>query len=304
MPKTKPTDDQARHDFFTAAAEVTPFVGVESRGAQFIVSTWDQTVGRSLFVRRTRGEMGLLGQALDVLAKLGLPADMEGTTFVDVGANVGTTTITALVHHGFGTALCLEPDATNVRVLRANLALNGLERRARVLPVAASDAGGTSELFVSIRNSGGHMVRTTGPMPRETERLEEGWRFVGIETLSLDFLVARGLLDPADVGLLWMDVQGHEGHVLRGAERLGEPGIPVVLEYYPAILEGAGSLAYLETFAAAHYTDFVDLRHAGGKTVHTRPVAELPAFARGYEPHTERRFTDLLLVRREPDAAG
>ena len=296
MPRVQ---DEARQEFFAAAAEMTPFLGVEAHKARYIVPTWDQTVGRSLFVRRTRSEMVLLEKALGVLEQLGLPFDMQGTAFVDVGANIGTTTITALVHHGFGTALCLEPEQTNVRVLRANLALNGLERHARVLPVAASDTSGKSELFVSTRNSGAHALH----MPDEAERLEQDWHPVGVETLSLDFLVARGLLDPADVGLLWMDAQGHEGHILRGAERLGEAGVPVVFEYYPGMLERAGSIAYVNAFAAAHYSEFVDLRDGHSETVQPRSVAELPDYAHRYSLETERRFTDLLLVRRDAGAA-
>ena len=53
----------------------------------------------------------------------------RGRSFVDVGANIGTTTIPALLSHGFETAVAIEPEPENVRVLRMNVLLNDLEDR-------------------------------------------------------------------------------------------------------------------------------------------------------------------------------
>lgn len=43
-----------------------------------------------------------------------------------------------------------------------------------------------------------------------------------------------------DGALLWMDIEGYEGHALRGAPNLLAAGIPVVCEYNTGYLETPG----------------------------------------------------------------
>ena len=62
----------------------------------------------------------------------------------------------------------------------------------------------------------------------------EGWKAtVTVPVRSVDSLVAEGLIEPARLGLVWIDVQGHEAHVLAGAQRLLEQGVPTVIEVWP-----------------------------------------------------------------------
>ena len=51
---------------------------------------------------------------------------------------------------------------------------------------------------------------------------------------------ARSTSD-AILGLVWMDAQGHEAHILSGAEVLHAPDIPIVTEYWPQGLRHAGA---------------------------------------------------------------
>jgi hypothetical protein len=66
--------------------------------------------------------------AIQLLAKLGHSVRL--TTFVDVGANIGTHTLWAL-RYGFESAVCIEADADNFRLLRVNQILNDMEARPR-----------------------------------------------------------------------------------------------------------------------------------------------------------------------------
>ena len=67
---------------------------------------------------------------------------LKDTEFLDVGANIGTTTVSALLHGPFASAICFEPERQNLVDLRLNLLLNGLEDRATAIGVALSDQSG------------------------------------------------------------------------------------------------------------------------------------------------------------------
>lgn len=240
-------------------AGLTRFVSVERDGLTLLVATWDRGVGRKLFVSRRRKEMGTLERALAALGRAG--GTSAGSTFLDVGANIGTTCLPALAWHGFARAVAIEPDPENARILRAAAALNGLEDRLTVVEAAAGAAAGQVELLRSQRNSGAHRLARPG---------EEG---ITVEATTLDALAEAGIFDPEQVGLLWMDAQGSEGAILSGAGRLTDRHTPFVAEV------GMG-----ERLDAGSYSGWVDLRDPN------LAVLPLPIDVHG------RRFADVLVV--------
>src|SRR4051794_7149650 len=72
-----------------------------------------------------------------------------GSVVADVGANVGFFTLLAARRVGAeGAVYAFEPDARNVRRLRANLARNGVEGVVTVVPKALSAADGVERFYV------------------------------------------------------------------------------------------------------------------------------------------------------------
>ncbi|MGI8623467.1 MAG: FkbM family methyltransferase [Solirubrobacteraceae bacterium] len=286
----------SRDSFFTEARAHAPLVGVDTKWGSFVVATSDETVGRSLFAGRRRGEMRLLTRAVEVMADSG--ATPRGL-FVDCGANIGTTLIPAVLTAGFNSAIGFEPHPGNVRLLRANVALNGLEECVVTVPAAVSERAGTVELLVHPTNSGGHEVAVAGRTASPTLP-DEPLEHVSVEAVTVDgTFEARGV-DPAGVGMVWLDVQGHEAAALSGAEGVLRHGPPVVFEFYPAMLRHAGGYDRLIDLAAEQYTHVLDLRTVGigdGGPA-WRPVAELDAIGKTYGAGADRVFTDVLLVRR------
>lgn len=180
----------------------------------FVVSTADKVIGREVFLH---GEFDFakLQTALAILAREGHPAP---THLIDVGANIGTITIPALKRGLIQTATAIEPHPHNLRLLRANIALNGLEDRVTVLAQAVGDRSGvTLHLHESATNSGNHSIGAEG-IPVSSSKLDD-----------LDLLAAHSLL--------WMDIEGYEGHALKGASRMLAAGIAVVCEFNPTFLE-------------------------------------------------------------------
>jgi len=243
----------------------------------FFVPTSDLRIGARLFVRARSKDMDVLAQALGHLAALGhrMPSDPG---FVDVGANLGTTTITALRHHHFSSAVALEPSPETFKALRVNLVANELESRAHALQVAASDQDGERPFEVSDHNIGAHRLRA--------EDVRSADQMVVVKTVTLDGLVARGTIHLDRVGLLWIDAAGHEGHVLAGASRLLEAGIPIVTAVKRRRSMTTDELLEL---LAPHYTDVVQLRELDAR----HPMSEFRDLVDRVE-----HSTDVLLVRR------
>ena len=264
----------AREAFFAQAQALTPFLAVRVDEELFFVSTEDQGVGRRVFVRSWRRDMTTLAKATARLAELGVSLPHEAV-FVDVGANIGTTTVMALRRHPFSAAVALEPSPDNFRLLALNLAANGLDGAVRALPVAAGDRAGEVALDLSRSNHGGHRVSTEAPEDAVT-----------VERVTLDGLVEGGIVDAARIGLLWIDAPGSEAQALLGASRLIEAGIPVVVSIRPGTVDAGGRLADLLTTC---YTDAVELR----KGERRLPIGELTALSAAYA-----HKGDVLLVRR------
>jgi hypothetical protein len=105
-----------------------------------------------------------------------------------------------------------------------------------------------------------------------------------------DVLTAEGI-EPSAIGLLWMDTQGHEVHVLRGSQKLLARGIPVVTEFWPYGLSRAGISGdeFIEA-VQKRFTHFYDLRDARLAPADIAAVPEL------FSRYPDVKFTDLLLL--------
>jgi FkbM family methyltransferase len=278
---------EEREQFFDAAASVSPYIAAETERGTFLVRTDDEAVGRGLFAKTSRGDMSLVRRVVEILRALGQQSELDGKTFLDGGANIGTTTISALLSGAFAGGLAFEPEPRNYRLLRANLVLNDLDRHVRTFPVALSNAVGTAELELHPSNSGGHHVNTS--------RGRADLAHVTVERTTIDALAEAGQLDPEAIGLVWLDVQGSEGHVLAGATRLTALGTPVVAELYPRMLRRGGGLKLLEAAARqySHYLDLRTLEDGASVKAALAPAAKLGA----WKPAGANGFTDILLVR-------
>ncbi|MNM99952.1 Methyltransferase domain protein [compost metagenome] len=185
----------------------------------FVVSTADRVIGRELFLS---GEFDFrkLQLALEIIDREGASRPVH---LIDVGANVGSIVIPALKRGLVQTATAIEPHPDNLRMLRANLSLNQLQEFVRVIAVAVGD-GDSSELMLkeSETNGGNHCISEKG---------------IPVLSASLDSLDL-----PLDSALLWMDIEGYEGHALDGAASLLARRVPIVAEFNPGYLAASGGL--------------------------------------------------------------
>ena len=283
----------ARGAFFEQAAETVPYLGIDTDHGSYVVLTSDEQVGRSLIAKGSRPEFRMLDRAVSVVDDA--VGDVRESQFIDVGANIGTEVIPALIRHGFGDAVAIEPDVENYRMLRVNLALNGVASQVVSLRIAASDKKGDAILSRATRAGGLSFLA----MGDAGEVGEKGWERTEVQTITLDELAGEKIIRPAHVGMLWVDVEGHEAQVLAGASELTGMGVPVLVEYHPESLQGRGDLDLFESIATDCYTHVVDIRRSGSKPENwrRRPIADLAAITEALCDPSRTSFTDLLLLR-------
>ena len=249
----------------------------------------------------------MLDRAVATIEGLVGPDAVAHRTFIDVGANIGTATIPAILSHGFGSAVAIEPDPENVRVLRANVALNDLEDAVVALPVAASSGVGQAELVVDRERAGKHWIATDRTkLNRKAEALKT---VVRVETVTLDYLADGALIEPERTGLLWMDAEGHEGHILEGASSLLARGTPLVVEWNPVILDRYGDPSKLQRAIADNYTHFASMhvnRDPRQPDFALQTADRLPRCSESLlDPSTGgSRKTDILVLRLEGGQAA
>jgi FkbM family methyltransferase len=237
---------------------MTPYVAAEYEGSVFVVPT---NADERFFVNRRRKDLRILRQAISTVRDHG---SLTGSTFVDVGAHIGTSSISALAHHGFERAVSIEPARENVRLLRANAALNDLEERVTIVPAAISETAG-SAYFTPGDPSSGPAYWTKGHITDAP-----GVGATRVDVVTLDGLAEQGVLDPDDAGFVWLDCQKREAKALQAGSRLLARCVPVVFALRQRELSDDSPFLSL----LAGYERFVDLRLDSGADDEWAPVFE------------------------------
>jgi len=275
---------------FDALGRVTPSVAVDTGGLRLHLNTADRIVSRGIFANGL-WEAPMFERVTQELAARGLGAGLEGKLFLDIGANIGTASCHAVSAYGATLSWAFEPAPANVWFLRQNIVANGLQDRVQVHACALSDQDGSVTFELSDVNSGDHRVRTAAASDSRAMLGESEWSTTEVAARRLDGFVEDGTLDLERVGLTWIDVQGHEAHVLGGALALLSSQVPIVCEFWPYGLRRAGGLERFGEQLIGRRSGFVDLSRPAG---HARPLSALRDLADSIRRPDEA--TDLLLL--------
>jgi FkbM family methyltransferase len=212
-----------------------------------------------------------------------------GRVMIDIGANVGTTSIPRVLLGDFACVYAIEPDPANYACLVRNIVGNGV--RGLVLPDRVAIGDSNAEMTLRSMTSGTHHLVTRAADIREDER-------VTVACLTLDTWVERMGIDLSDVAFVKSDTQGWDARVLAGAARvLARKHIAWQIEFSPTMLERSGrSMDEVYRLLERHFTHFIDLRSESGARVR-KTTALRDALA--YVGKTERRYTNVLLYSSE-----
>ncbi|TDC62143.1 FkbM family methyltransferase [Streptomyces hainanensis] len=275
---------------FRSAAAITPVIVAERDNIRYYLNTHDREICRKIFTTGSF-ERTAMDAAFRAMSQLnGEKFDLAGKTFLDLGANIGSATLLALLRYDARTALAVEPDPENFVLLQNNLLANGIQERVTAVRRALSDRPGEVLLALSEKNRGNNILT------RDPHGLPAEWaRTIAVQAVRLDDLLAAEGVEPGDIGMCWIDVEGYEAHLLRGAGSLLAAEVPTVAEFWPYGLELSGGYDELCAAVRAHYTAFVDLRRPfdeAGAPI-TRPAGSLGDLRAVYQG---RECTELLLV--------
>jgi FkbM family methyltransferase len=150
------------------------------------------------------------------------------STIIDVGANIGSTTLAFAEMVPLGHVLAFEPSSEMQRVLKANVALCQF-KNITVYPFGLSDEPMQGQLHVAMAGNPGSAYVTPWNSGTDRDRIE-------LHTLD------ETIDEKQQVDVIKIDVEGFEYRVLRGGERLIKSARPVlVLEINKDALTRAGT---------------------------------------------------------------
>lgn len=256
--------------------------------------TNDQVIGRALYLHgafdRDKAE-----QAFTLLQRENC-LDASRNCLIDVGANIGTVCIDMVRQNRFARAIAIEPDPANFALLQRNIQQNGLNDRITPLAIGLSSERATVTFEQSGNNYGDHRVRLAVAASDTTPNAfsEEQWRTTTIEVKRLDDVLAERNIMPSEVALLWIDVQGHEWHVLQGAKNTITSEVPVLAEFWPYGLTKAGVTPEAFTALLAElFSHFLDLKD---KTQSRQDIKNIGYL---FDRYSGIAHTDLLLLKKK-----
>lgn len=146
--------------------------------------------------------------------------------FLDVGANIGTTSLLAIKNDRVSDVIAIEPSADNFARLQCNVYLNKLHNKIHAVNAAASDSIGIVNLVISPLGPSDNRVRS------DIEYIDDSGK-EKIATVTIDSLIKDR--NPSQIAFMWVDVQGYEYFVLNGAKNLisVNKNMAVQIEFWP-----------------------------------------------------------------------
>jgi len=174
--------------------------------------------------------------------------------FLDIGANIGFYAVLLTDRSLVPEALAFEPDPGTQELLNANIDLNGLAGRVRVLPYALGESNSQALLTQSSEVNRGESWIEHAEMPRGEDTVT-----VPVRRLDDEFSFAGKKI------LIKIDVEGYEFHTIKGMERtLRENSCYLQVELYSPHIEKLKSTfatlgyRYLDTWDIDHYFTNID----------------------------------------------
>ena len=238
---------QARKLFFETS---TDSLLLSEGNEVFVVSTSDTVIAKSIYVKK-KFDLDKFFIAKDIL-KL----NTDNTTFVDIGANIGSICIPLTKRGIVAKAIAIEPDPLNFKLLKSNITLNSLDDKIQAVEKALGKSkNGIIEFELSKVNYGDHRVHNSGS--KRVYNDEKNRKIIKVQTTNLDEILASTSCNDY---FLWMDTQGYEGYILDGSQITLSRGFPLVMEFWPHGMSGSDSFNLMKKLLfLSPYKYFYDL---------------------------------------------
>ncbi|MEK1895501.1 MAG: FkbM family methyltransferase, partial [Rhizobium sp.] len=197
-------------------------------------------IGRKVF-RKGHFEREHVDRLIAVLRERGL---MRGRYLLEIGGNIGTQTVYFALSGAYDHIVSIEPDPRNFPLLQTNIRQNRLDQMVTLVNCAAGAAAGEIDFFMNADNHGKSSAyrksasdqKTSVPVRPVTEILDE---------LSID---------PLDIGLVWMDIEGYEPVACASMAPLLSRRVPLYMEFTPLFYGPEQTRDFIRTLAG-YYED-------------------------------------------------
>jgi len=239
----KPIVRGIRKLYFQIVKNFSDTITVRTDYGLFRIFTHDRIIGYTLYKYREWG-IDFSRQIFTFLKTSGL---LTGNiTMIDLGANIGVTTIPFVKFGWIDKAIAVEADPDNFRLLSENLNTNGMADRIFPIHAAVTETATELTLEKSTNNFGDHRIKKTEATGTYSEHLRKVTKVKGD---TLPNLVKQAPIAVKENVLIWIDIQGHEGYCFKGArEWLKALRAPAVTEIWPYGILRSGMT--LEEFSA------------------------------------------------------
>ena len=217
-------------------------------------------IGRKVF-RKGHFERDHVDRLLSVLRERGLLR--KGSVLLELGGNIGTQTCYFALSGAYDRIVSVEPDPRNFRLLAINVADNGLQEMVTAVNCAAGDRGGQLDFYLNHKNHGKSSAL------RQSATDEK----ISVPVLPVGDILQQAGIDPADIGLIWMDIEGYEPVACRSMQALMARKVPLYMEFTPAFYGKDQAKAFIADLAR-HYGECLAFFEDGEQTM---KVVELPS---------------------------
>ena len=266
------------------------YLSCDVEGCHYIASSADDAIMRSMYINQKNWS----GRDMAVFRQLA--AAYYGTTdgsgyFLDIGANIGTTSIYFKKNIDAGIKiLAFEPDSENYRFLRINCLLNHMEEYVVLENIGLGDKEEQRALHKNVGNPGGNSI---------LHDYDAGTEIIRITTL--DQYLERHSYCLSEIKYIWIDTEGFEPCVLHGARQLLKKcAIPIFMEFNPQLWETAGLFEMMMEFLRTYCMGVIYISEAleSGTKAPIHAVDEIERFRAKEEAET-CKVDDIFLILRQ-----
>ena len=249
--------------------------------------TWEvavgDVVGESIYL-----DGGYATEEMD--AVLSWLATRMGSTVIEVGANVGTTTL-PLARAGYR-VIAIEPVPRTFAMLARNVEANDLADRVRGVNRAIATTCGQVEMWVTRGTGVSEMVAGDTPPGFSVygPAFDDAKRRVTVEGDRLDHLLDAADVALDDVALVWSDTQGSETSVIETGAPMWAAGAPLYAEVAPWLLEPCGGIDAFVGSAERHFGRFLARDALIGRGP-SQPIGHFRAFVESLDVRAPRTVT-------------
>lgn len=189
--------------------------------------------GSVLTYRLNRGDIQSIREVfLDESYRL--PFSIQAGLLVDLGANLGLTSIWLSKHYGFDRIIAVEPDPDNARLVRKNFIDNGIN--GTVVEAAIGPRDGLVTFSSSQESNLGRIALDEDELNAEMRQI----KMISMPTLLSD------LPDLQKIDLVKMDIEGGEQQLLSDNLSWLSRVRAIIAEFHPEIIDYPGLTKVLE----------------------------------------------------------